>query len=46
MTTEFHAKAKETKIIETLIAEEDRQVNLIKDEIRKMNKRTSDVEVC
>ena len=35
----------ETKMINTIIGEETKQIDLLKDDIRKLNKKISDVEV-
>ena len=45
MTDEYNDKIKETKILQSLIVEEDRSIQITKEEIRKMNKKNSDVDV-
>jgi hypothetical protein len=45
MTDEYNDKIKETKILQSLIVEEDRSIQVLKEDIRKMNKKISDVDV-
>jgi hypothetical protein len=45
MKEELQNRARETKIIHNLRHEEEKELNLIKDEIRKMNKKISDINV-
>lgn len=45
MNVEYGNRLKETKMIYTLINEEERDINSIKHEIRKLNKKKSDIEV-
>jgi hypothetical protein len=45
MTDEYNDKIKETKILQSLLVEEDRGIDIKKEEIRKMNKKISDVDV-
>ena len=45
MNDEYHDKVKETKILNSLIVEEDRNIEIMKEDIRKINKKISDVEV-
>ena len=45
MNDECNHKIKETRILNTLIIEEARTNNLLKENIRKINKKISDVEV-
>jgi hypothetical protein len=45
MNVEYGNRIRETKFIYTLVAEEDRNINLIKEDIRKLNKVNSDIEV-
>ena len=44
MNYEYGCRIKETKVISTLISGEERNINLIKDDIRKLNKKISDTE--
>jgi hypothetical protein len=45
MNDEYIDKIKETKILHSLLVEEDRTNNLFKEEIRRVNKKISDNEV-
>ena len=45
MNDEFNDKIKETKILHSLLVEEDRTNNLLKEEVRRVNKKISDNEV-
>src|SRR5690348_11325023 len=44
MNEGYGVRNHETKVIAQLIAEEERDINLLKEEIRKFNKRNSDIE--
>ena len=45
MNDEYNDKIKETKILHSLLVEEDRTNNLLKEEIRRVNKKITDNEV-
>jgi hypothetical protein len=45
MKDEYSNRIRETKIIEQLISGEEKDIELVKEEIRKTNKKISDVQV-
>ena len=45
MNDEYNDKIKETKILHSLLVEEDRTNNILKEEIRRVNKKITDNEV-